>query len=875
MRGLAKSRNVKPTSPSIDKGRLLDSSRSNFKRRINGEYVSGNSNVDIELRSATTTKHPLLDNVGTDYDKLTMCGWERKDYRLGIERGCAISREHSKCHFGDGRRVPSDGGFLMNDEFQRECNKDNGFEPAVLSEYPSLLQSNLQRSVFARKPLLTNSLVPDQSVPPVGCHQFESQLLSNLSSNASSRDAVITSTRPFDSDAPSLSYQFPSTNGNCSSTTGGCPQYDYAENLISSSRKQSFYSYPDPKGLNKCLDKIPTYGDYVSFSGPNFNENLHQGTAVSLSHAAYSENLDADLLKHQCYSGLSSSNCSLADVPSLGTRTNLRENKSYSCNPLSPSVYSSLVDDYGYQMEPEDQLEHETVWRQKNEALMGNIALSYEDPLMSQGFVSSVDPQSLQHYENNSFRYGLGHHQRSGTLDSGPQKNRMTVFSRLALASDAYVTEHSADIDYEVSKTSTVVDGIMEMLHKNHHQWAKLKKPKQGNKQYDVEKLMSKKQNIISRKADSLKALAEDAEVDCSLAGQEEKTQLTEEKSFLNFKRRSEWRKLHNSGTTSECNECSANEGFLGGQQKKRKLVRPNFSKSGSSDDKVMKDCTSLQTPAKEISTTKNNLCSCETSIGNPENENEISFLSVQKAHVICQLGQGACEDKNPHSRKYSCHDSMVNGSHQSCHLTSDVPKEIAETGDEFVENECERNHEVVLLPSAQSVAETIPANAHDTTFNRTNSSSDQVSVLHREVDEGSVTCVDATKQNEPQISLGSSTKPSEQSFDKPEFSPGVCHKKEKLKTCPANAHEASFNRANSSRDQASELQKEVEEHSVTTVVASKENELQISLGSGTKSSEQSFDKPEFSHGVWHENRKIKTCPANARDATLIKSSSD
>ncbi|XP_062096600.1 uncharacterized protein LOC133802319 [Humulus lupulus] len=849
---IAKSAKVKSNTVRHD-----NNSRSNFKHRIDDEYVSGNSNVDIEHRSATTTKSPLLDKVERDSDELTFPGWVRKGYCLDAELGPAISPEYSKYHYGDVRRLSGDYGLLMNGKFQSGYNKDNGFNSAVLSEYPALLKSNHLSSVFSRNPLLvTNSLVPDQAMPPSTVHhQMESQLLSNLSSKASYGDAVVMSTHPYDSDAPRRSYQYPSTNlVNYSSTAGGRSLNEYSESLISSSREQSFFSYPESKVLSKCLDKISTYGEDVSFPGPNCNESLHNGAVMGVSRAAYSENVDVKISKHHFYTG-NSSKYPITDVPSLETSFYVRKNKLSACDPLDPTVYPSLVGDYGYQVEPEDQLEDKL----------------YEDPLTLHGFCSSLDPQSFQHYEHDSFRYDREHHQSYDTLDSGPLKNRVSAFSRLALPRDAYLPPSSVDGGYKGSHTSTSVDGIMDMLHKNHHEWSKSRKPKQENRQ-DSEKLISKKVTTLSCKDE-----AENKDVDRSLIAKKKAMQLTQENSLFNFKRRSELRKPHNDGTTSECKKASATEGSRNGQQRKRKLVRPNFCKIGSTDVEGMKNCTTSEAPAIEILITKDNTEGCKASTGNQDNENKIS-QSVKEPLLVCQqapsdedfetesskpsvntfvslingveLGKEtlnnthiqnatmatACEDKNSHGdRKHlRCSDSY-------------------ETTDESAENECERINKVEKNPNSQSAGERGPATAHNATFNRINSSRYQVSDWKMEAEVHSATCVDASNENEQQVPMGSSTKQSEPLFDKLQFSNGVCRKR-KLKACSPHTHHATFNMMNSSIDPASEMQ--VQEHSVTCIDARQENEPLISSGLSTRPSEQSLEMPEISLSVVH--RKIK-----------------
>ncbi|EXC24770.1 hypothetical protein L484_018484 [Morus notabilis] len=834
---LAKGRNAKSAVHSLDRVRQVDDSSCEVNDRVNGVHVWGNSDVDSEPKSATTTDDLVLefDKVESNNSKFQMHGWGRNAYPLHTELLPAIPTKYSKYHFGEVRRLPGDE-FHVNDGFQIECHKDSDFEPAIGSEYPSLLQSKLRSDVSTKPLFVPTPLASEKTKPPSPIHhQMELELLANLSSKASYRDAVVMSPHSYDSVAPGLNYQCPSSNNVNVHSIGGClPPYGYSENVISSSRKQPFSSYSEPKGIDKFLNKNSTYRDHTCFSVLNPIDNSHHGTIIGLSQASYSENLDAKSLKDQTYTGLSSLKFSAAaDMPSVRTTINPRENK-FSYYPLSSHKYSSM-DDYGYQVEPEDHLEHEATWRKKGEALMDNTTSTYEDSFTLQGCVSSVDPHTVQNYEHNC---DIEPYQSSDTLYSVPPKNRISVFSRLAFAPDAHLSGHNAEIHYEVSNSSKSVHGIMEMLDKNHNQWVKLKKSKPGNKQDDVENLRNKRKVTSSCKAEkdclrvsakdkqSLPAGADVINVDCSLAGAEDMegvfsmekvTQLGEAMPFFNFKRRSEMRKLHHDGGTTYCNVTSEIEGVSVGQQKKRKLVRPNFSKNVSSVHEGVENYTLiLQESAQEIPIMKDKTGGCEASIVNQKDEKEISFHSGKEPHLISrpyhgdwdfnserrdtrvgscissnrigdEVGKASaknkidirhaaapsiCEDKNP--------DGGLTGNgpfldhHKTCHFFGQetlprLPEEKVATGTEFSGDECEMNNKVELLPTSQSVNETCPnSSEHHATTKTMKGSSNQLSELQREGKEHTALYVDTCKENVPQTSPRSSTKPSEESNGKP-----------------------------------------------------------------------------------------------------------
>ena len=236
------------------------------------------------------------------------------------------------------------------------------------------------------------------------------------------------------------------------------------------------------------------------------------------------------------------------------------------------------------------------------------------------------------------------------------------------------------------------------------------------------------------------------------------------------------------------------------GQLKKKKLVRPNFSKSDSSDYKGIKNCDLiLQESARGIPVIKDKAGGCEASISYQNNENEILSQSGKQPQLIslsnhgdgdfnrerkdtrvgsCSRSEGigdevvkesanyeidvrnatiseTCEEQNPDD------DLTINGPSLVHHKTSHfpmqetlmhLPEDKVETGYEFAGDECERNNKADLLPSAQSDDETCPKSSY-ASKKSIHISSNQFSELQSAGKEHATTHVDVPKENVQQIS--------------------------------------------------------------------------------------------------------------------------
>ncbi|KAL5577572.1 hypothetical protein UlMin_019271, partial [Ulmus minor] len=831
--------------------------------------VRNESDVDIYLGSADTTDYPLSDKVGRDGDEFVMSRLVRNEHCMDTDIGKALSDNYLGYPFGEVRRIPVADRLSISDKFQSEGINGNCFGAGVLTEYPSSFQSDIHTSIFSRKQRLvanSNSLVPDnvKSSFTVG-HQMgqqpsclptssydviaanslvpnetnstftfghqTGQQPSNLPYTTSYGDATVVSTLPHNSNAYSLGYQPSSLNKvNNSFSFEKChPHYDYDENVTS--RNQPYSLHMEPEGMNQRLDQISRFRDHISSTSPVHIEDSCHGTGMALPQAVYSEELNANSLRNQCYSGIPSSMFTLEHVPldrqwgltgssssgptsclvplqSRGTRISARENKVPSASSYhhSLSVYPSLEDDFGHLVAPEEQLEHRTAWREENEVPIGRIPLSDEDQFEMQG----------NFYEDDSFKYELEHSQKSDRINLGRQKSRSSVFSRLALASDIYSPETNSLADCEASAMSTSVDEVMGMLHKNCHEWVKLKKSKQWCKQNDdaedlksknrtsvslksvhcsnddAEGLKKKKRTSVSLKSvhgsckqnddaedlkkinrtsgslesvqggckqndaagdlkkkkltsvslkseqGCLKLVAKDMKEVRTPVGEERAARLTESTSFLNFRRRSETRKVND----KSCDESAGNEGLLGLQRKKRKLVRPSFSKNDSFGDKCTNSCASLTlyVLAKENLVGKDSTGGSEALIGSQENRTKVPSQGVKvrmvsllhnedgnpnterrETRVESDIGvkessngiglQNAkipvrCEDQNPDTVMDSVYnDTAGSGLSQASHMTS--PSVVLEVSMQVLkanaENDGDKHSELELLPSAHS----------------------------------------------------------------------------------------------------------------------------------------------------------------------------
>ncbi|KAG7959296.1 hypothetical protein I3843_10G062600 [Carya illinoinensis] len=305
-------------------------------------------------------------------------------------------------------------------------------------------------------------------------------------------------------------------------------------------------------------------------------------------------------------------------------------------------IYPSPNFGYSFPVESQGKLEDE-VFQHENEAFAGNIPLSNESQVQLNGHDYSLKRWDMYHHDSKSLNHDVNCYQYSENVSSGGEKSRNSVFSRLALASDVYVKEN-ADVGHRDFDGDKSADEVMTMLPQSSFQSSKPGKPRLSVKRYDVENFGNKKKSTFYPKLERDCQEMNLKEMKMNITSTENVNQTHVEGTpvdfknlsaggipYRDFKRRSEVWKIHNDSKGRVCDEIAGSDGLSGEQCKRRKLIRPNFSKS--------MDVLQQENSVKSKDKTR----SCEELVGSEDKENKLS-QSVKKLHVI---GPISGENKN------------------------------------------------------------------------------------------------------------------------------------------------------------------------------------------------------------------------------------
>ncbi|MED6219144.1 hypothetical protein PIB30_033073 [Stylosanthes scabra] len=269
-----------------------------------------------------------------------------------------------------------------------------------------------------------------------------------------------------------------------------------------------------------------------------------------------------------------------------------QNHKSYVANDVHPMPSRANLD-HGITLEKDNEsFIPDTPW-----ASEGYFQAHYDDSL-----VNEYDTECYSDSQNRSFGY---------------PKKKSSVFSRLSFMQDVNKIEKRNKASNGGYGVDTSVDQVMEMVHQSHYQWTLPRKPKPLVKHSKTESLKDKTPIITSRiKSDcSLKdktpIISSKMKRDCSL---KDKTQMISPKTkrdcserstndvsmdltaasggntnkalVVDFKRRSQVRKFNDDSEIKSSNESAKGENAVLEVPKRRKLIRPNFSKNSTPDDR-------------------------------------------------------------------------------------------------------------------------------------------------------------------------------------------------------------------------------------------------------------------------------------------------
>ncbi|XP_068320733.1 uncharacterized protein [Pyrus communis] len=590
--------------------------------RLASDEVGNLHEVDKKVGEIMQSEYlvPVTGEVGQLDATFAMSERAGNEFNVDVE---SVSSEHpmsGQSGNGDDDLVIHDDSIcLMGDQLQIGNTESNVFGPAVPTENPAFFQSSLDRPVCAGMPVEdTGSLIQDQtrSTSNVG-HLMELPIAGHsCSPSPSYRDAIVTST--YDPDA--LSLNNPRSQSIGVNQSSNSVQDCYKQHGIPSIANQS---YTEPKGINQSLESNPKFNVHVPFASSDHYEHTCHGNIMPFPGVAYSEEMTIDYSgKHCSWDPVLKSFLSTDSFSQIGSSG--RETKRPTSYSLSPSNCLSFVIDRAHPVALQKKLEQEMAHKLNNESCTANVTSSEELQCQLQCRIhpdghsaSSVDHRKQKSFDHDLKSYGFSEGMRSGhsSVDHHEQKyfdhdlkscafsegmrsdlkNERSVFSRLA--SDTPGKENSMHTDYEENDNDASVDEVMAMLSASNYSWVKSKKSKRPTRLHDdKEKFRNKKKTKVDSELDSnyLELIPKKSNIASATRVEDEDDQRREEIPFVDFNRRSVLRKLNGDTKARAKDESAGNDRLLGGQCKRRKLVRPSFNDNEPGDEKGINGNTSL-----------------------------------------------------------------------------------------------------------------------------------------------------------------------------------------------------------------------------------------------------------------------------------------
>lgn len=357
-------------------------------------------------------------------------------------------------------------------------------------------------------------------------------------------------------------------------------QFEQSSAFCRSMEPQAMNCHPDdPVGPlidSRCPDFCSALGYGASMPSPNHYMNS-QRTRMTLLEDSYSGHIATNPSEHEGHRGFSLPRPSPVLFSDRGNCNGMNVG-AYSFNP---SQYPSFVFNYG---------SHEAS-PYKNDQKMQQLGINLKEgqsQLQLQGLVDPVKFSNTDLHDSSSLIADVC--LNSGVMYSDCQKKGKSVFSRLALAPKARIREYDSLVGVDEDRMDTSVDDVMSKLHQSHYQWLKMRKNRQLIN-VDTADFRKKRKTTFDSKLlkDHFQKISDEVRMNDITDGEESSDQLAGKTPFVDFKRRSSLRKDHDSDCKiGGCGWRAETEGCAGGLLKKRKLIRPDFSKNEVIDDKTI-----------------------------------------------------------------------------------------------------------------------------------------------------------------------------------------------------------------------------------------------------------------------------------------------
>ncbi|GKU92655.1 hypothetical protein SLEP1_g6357 [Rubroshorea leprosula] len=530
----------------LDGSRLATSNGTRSKR-----------NMDVVLRPVKSVGNSLGDFRNFSDVRFTRRG--------SYENEQVVSMGYS---LGDLREASDDVRFARSGRLKNEHYEDNVAVPATSMKCPSFYHTKLNSSSYSSKHVLNaDSCAQDpSSLSSTFIRRMES-CKSKSSYPTTYGDAIITRTHPCDPDVPGINYSCSSSlDINQYSRSLQCaPDSSIAVNVLSSFGNQSPPSYLESGNTSICHDVHLGSSNHSWL--PHLNQYEYYSKA-SLSCPASGENLTVESSENEGYDGIS------FPMPSQsGNNGRISE----------PLPFCSFGSRYPYYTVASADKPHHKVPDFENAVEFTTDFPAFDEGQFLLGGHCSVQPRSTDYHKRT---LSSPVYQNSESMDVDCQKKRGGVFSRLTLAPKVYKREINIPSGNNYHSVDNSVNEVMSTLYHSRYPWLKVS-CKSLIKRDSGENVRKKKHMTISSK--SLKdpsAISKEMNIKSIPAGEKNIIQQAEGTPFVDFKRRSIVKKTLPEGRTENCSETAEDTSI--GQRKRKKLIRPDFGKNYSSEDKGM-----------------------------------------------------------------------------------------------------------------------------------------------------------------------------------------------------------------------------------------------------------------------------------------------
>ncbi|XP_039009154.1 uncharacterized protein LOC120137490 [Hibiscus syriacus] len=545
----------------------------------------------------------------------------------------------------------NDVRFAQSDGIETKCYKDDGFPPSMSTAYPSFFQSKVDPHVLetdsfindVTRPssmfLQTDSFINDVTRPPSMFFPSMEMQNSNISYPMNFEDSVVANSLCYGSDVPTMNYRGCSSLGfnQGLASLQDASHDNFVGHVIGTSQNQSFISLLETRRTPITSDVNSGSRGFVTLH--YFNSYEHSSRTIP-QRPEYIDNLAAGYSQIKCSGDLSLPKPSLAPVP-FEIRNNGRigeHSSSYRTSPskfpfltFSDSYPAILQDRHDFQVQECDryptllQGRHDfqdqerdrypmllqdrhyfQVQESENDAQFGNDGFMFKE-CQPHGELFHNDNRTIKderlaiynraEYQNKVVQQQLDVHEPTNAdyhevtsvspalyQDSDCQEKRSSVFSRLALPRKLRKKEKNTSPSTTDINRHTSINENMDMLHRNHNHWVDTVDKPIVKHSAAATNLRDKKQ--ATRKDDPA-MISEEMNLKSTSFSKENSSQKIGEVTFVDFKRRSAVRKnLEDDKTGNHCgtqNERNA----AAAQRKKRKLIRPDFCESVSSDGHI------------------------------------------------------------------------------------------------------------------------------------------------------------------------------------------------------------------------------------------------------------------------------------------------